>query len=92
MKVLNKKLIEDISKLRDEPDWLLQWRLNAFEKWKKMKEPHWAEIDYKPIDYDSLNYYNIPQKIDNSEYCIEKGTDSTQGESMNLQQILKNHC
>ena len=66
MKVLNKKLIENISKLRVEPDWLLQWRLSAFEKWQKMKEPHWAEIDYEPIDYDSLNYYNQSQKIDNS--------------------------
>lgn len=66
MKVLNKKLIENISKLRSEPDWLLQWRLSAFEKWQKMKEPHWAEIDYEPIDYDSLNYYNKSQKIDNS--------------------------
>ena len=67
MKVLNQKLIKDISKLRKEPDWLLQWRLAAFEKWQKMKEPHWAEIDYEPIDYDSLNYYNKTQKIDNSE-------------------------
>ena len=66
MKVLNKKLIENISKLRNEPDWLLQWRLSAFEKWQKMTEPHWAEIDYAPIDYDSLNYYNKAQKIDNS--------------------------
>lgn len=66
MKVLNKKLIENISKLRVEPDWLLQWRLSAFEKWQKTKEPHWAEIDYEPIDYDSLNYYNKSQKIDNS--------------------------
>ena len=61
------KLIKDISKLRNEPDWLLQWRLSAFEKWQKMTEPHWAEIDYEPIDYDSLNYYNKTQKIDNSE-------------------------
>lgn len=66
MKVLNQKLITDISKLRNEPDWLLQWRLSAFEKWKKMQEPHWAEIDYEPINYDSLNYYNKAQKIDNS--------------------------
>jgi len=67
MKVLNQKLIKDISNLRGEPEWLLQWRLSAFEKWQKMTEPHWAEIDYAPIDYDSLNYYNKTQKIDNSE-------------------------
>ena len=67
MKILNEQLIREISNLRNEPEWLLQWRLSAFEKWQKMKEPHWAEIDYEPIDYDSLNYYNKPQKIDNSE-------------------------
>ncbi len=67
MKILNEQLIREISNLRNEPEWLLQWRLSAFEKWKKMKEPHWAEIDYEPIDYDSLNYYNKPEKIDNSE-------------------------
>ena len=67
MKILNTELIKNISNLRNEPDWLFQWRLDAFEKWQKMKEPHWAEIDYEPIDYDSLNYYNKAQKIDNSE-------------------------
>ena len=66
MSTLNKKLIQKISNLRNEPDWLLQWRLDAFNKWQKMTEPHWAEIDYEAIDYDSLNYYNKPQKIDNS--------------------------
>ena len=67
MKILNEKLIKNISKLRKEPDWLLQWRLSAFEKWRQMKEPHWAEIDYEPINYDLLNYYNKTEKIDNSE-------------------------
>ena len=67
MKILNKELIRKISNLRNEPDWLLQWRLSAFEKWEKMAEPHWAEIDYEPIDYDSLNYYNKVKQIDNSE-------------------------
>ena len=67
MKTLNTELIRNISSQRGEPDWLLQWRLDAFEKWQKMKEPHWGEIDYSPIDYDSLNYYNKPQQIDNSE-------------------------
>ena len=67
MKRLNEKLIKKISSLRNEPEWLLKWRLDAFKKWKEMKEPHWAEIDYEPIDYDSLNYYNEPKKIDNSK-------------------------
>ena len=67
MKKLDEQVIRNISAMRDEPDWLLQWRLDAFHIWQKMKEPHWAEIDYAPIDYDSLNYYNETKKIDNSE-------------------------
>ena len=67
MKQLNQELVREISNLRHEPEWLLQWRLESFEKWKKMKEPHWGEIDYQPIDYDSLNYYNNAKKIDNSK-------------------------
>lgn len=67
MKQLNQELVREISNLRHEPEWLLQWRLESFEKWKKMNEPHWGEIDYQPIDYDSLNYYNNAKKIDNSK-------------------------
>ena len=67
MKVLNEQLIRKISNQRNEPDWLLAWRIDAFNAWKKMKEPHWAEIDFEPIDYDSLNYYNEQKPIDNSE-------------------------
>lgn len=60
-------LIREISAQRDEPEWLLTWRLDAFHTWQKMSEPHWAEIDYEPINYDDLNYYNKSEQIDNSE-------------------------
>lgn len=63
---LSNNLIHDISERRKEPKWLCDWRINAFEQWKKMHEPHWAEFDYAPIDYDSLNYYNETKQIDNS--------------------------
>lgn len=67
MQKLSENLIKEISKLRKEPDWLLQWRLNAFSAWKKMKEPNWAEITYPAINYDELNYYNEAKSIDNSD-------------------------
>ena len=67
MKRLNNQLIKDISAKRNEPEWLLKWRLDAFDSWKKMNEPHWAQIDYDTIDYDSLNYYNEQKQLDNSE-------------------------
>ena len=65
MQKLSENLIREISSRRNEPEWLLQWRLSAFNQWQKMTEPHWAEIDYDPIDYDSLN--NIP-----ADRCTEE--------------------
>ncbi|MDE6570773.1 MAG: Fe-S cluster assembly protein SufB [Alphaproteobacteria bacterium] len=67
MAKLSRELVCEISAARGEPDWLLQWRLGALDAWMKMREPHWGEIDYDPIDYDSLNYYNEPAAIDNSD-------------------------
>ena len=63
---LSENLIREISNMRGEPTWLLQWRLTAFKKWQKMHEPHWAEFEYEPINYDELNYYNETKAIDNS--------------------------
>ena len=60
-------LVIEISKMRGEPDWLTEWRIGAIHAWQKMTEPHWAEIDYAPIDYSTLNYYNRPAPIDNSD-------------------------
>ena len=67
MAKLDENLVREISATRGEPAWLLQWRLNALAAWKKMREPHWAEIDYAPIDYDALDYYNRPGTVDNSD-------------------------
>ncbi|MFQ6777886.1 MAG: Fe-S cluster assembly protein SufB [Alphaproteobacteria bacterium] len=67
MQKLDENLIREISKRRYEPEWLTVWRINAFKSWTNMHEPHWAEIDYSPINYDELNYYNAPKQIDNSE-------------------------
>ncbi len=67
MAKLCENLIREISSARDEPTWLLQWRLDAYNAWLKMHEPHWATVDYAPIDYDNLNYYNEPTPIDNSD-------------------------
>ena len=64
---LNAELIRKISAARAEPDWLTNWRLGAFDAWQKMQEPHWAEINYDPIDYDSFDYYATAKPIDNSD-------------------------
>ncbi len=67
MTKLSENLIREISAQRDEPDWLTDWRLNALRTWQNMTEPHWAEIDYDALDYDSFNYYNRPAPVDNSD-------------------------
>ena len=64
---LSENLIREISAIRNEPEWLLQWRMDAYHKWKQMSEPHWGTVDYAPIDYNDLNYYNEPAAIDNSD-------------------------
>lgn len=58
---LDEKTIYKISKLKKEPKFILEWRLQAYHKWLKMKEPHWAHINYKPIDYQKIVYYSAPK-------------------------------
>lgn len=67
MHQLSEDIVKKISTARDEPDWLLTWRLQALDAWHKMHEPHWAEFEYAPIDYAALNYYNSPAAVDNSD-------------------------
>ncbi len=67
MAKLCENLIKTISTTRNEPSWLLKWRLDAYKTWKKLSEPHWGDVDYEPIDYDALNYYNEPTPVDNSD-------------------------
>lgn len=67
MAKLTENLVREISSIRGEPTWLTNWRVAAFHAWTKMHEPHWAEFEYAPIDYDALNYYNEPTPIDNSD-------------------------
>ena len=64
---ISEDIVKKISKMRREPSWLLQWRLDALRAWERMSEPHWGEIDYDAIDYAELNYYNAPRAVDNSD-------------------------
>ena len=59
---LNEDVIKIISNKKDEPEWLLNWRLNAYKKWKKMVEPKWAKINYPEIDYQGISYFSAPKK------------------------------
>lgn len=61
-KGLNEDIIRLISQKKGEPEWLLEWRLKAFEFWKGMKEPSWTKLDYEKIDYQGLYYYSAPKQ------------------------------
>ena len=53
---LNEDVIRLISNKKDEPDWLTNWRLKAYNNWLNMNEPDWAKVDYPKIDYQSISY------------------------------------
>ncbi len=63
-KGLNEDTIRMISARKDEPEWLLAWRLKAYAAWLKMDEPDWAKVGYPPIDYQDIHYYAAPKKKD----------------------------
>ena len=61
-KGLNEDIIRTISARKQEPDWLLEFRLDAFRKWRKMEMPSWAHLDLPPIDFQDIIYYAAPKK------------------------------
>ncbi len=63
-KGLNEDIIRFISAKKEEPEWLLAWRLKAYQRWLKMPEPKWAKVDFKPIDYQDAYYYSAPKSQD----------------------------
>ena len=67
-KGLNEDIVRFISKKKNEPAWLLEWRLEAFAKWKTMKEPVWPNVNYPKIDFQDIIYYSAPKQ--------KKGPDS----------------
>ena len=60
-KGLNEDIIRLISAKKEEPEWMLEWRLDAFKRWKTMTEPVWARVEYPPIDFQDIYYYAAPK-------------------------------
>ncbi len=63
-KGLSEETVRFISAKKNEPEWLLAWRLDAFARWQKMPAPDWAKIHHPPIDYQDIHYYAAPKKKD----------------------------
>ena len=60
-KGLNEDTIKYISLKKNEPVWMLDWRLKAYSKWKKMKQAKWANLSFPEIDYQNIYYYSAPK-------------------------------
>ena len=57
---LDESIVRAISKKKNEPEWMTEWRLEAFKIWKDMKEPDWANVSYKKPDFQAISYYSAP--------------------------------
>ncbi len=58
---LNEDVIRFLSAKKDEPDFVLEWRLDAFRRWQNMKQPNWAQVRHAPIDFQAISYYSAPK-------------------------------
>jgi Fe-S cluster assembly protein SufB len=61
-KGLSEDVIRFISAKKNEPEWMLRWRLDAYRRWLTMREPTWSRVHYRPIDYQDIYYYAAPKK------------------------------
>lgn len=61
---LNEDIIRAISKKKDEPEWMTEWRLDAFRIWQQMEEPEWANVTYEKPDFQAISYYSAPKDVD----------------------------
>ncbi len=66
-KGLNEDTIRMISAKKNEPEWLLEWRLKAYRHWLTMKEPKWQNVHYPPIDYNDISYYAAPKQANKAK-------------------------
>ena len=57
---LNEDIVIAISKKKEEPSWMTEWRLEAFKAWKQMEEPAWANVTYNKPDFQAISYYSAP--------------------------------
>lgn len=68
---LNEEIVRAISKKKNEPEWMTEWRLEAFRIWTEMTEPEWANVHYEKPDFQAVSYYSAPKKKDKYESLDE---------------------
>jgi Fe-S cluster assembly protein SufB len=60
---LDESVIRTISARKEEPEWLLEWRLDAYRRWLEMTPPEWAQVQYPPIDHNAISYFSMPKSM-----------------------------
>ncbi len=71
-KGLSEDIVRFISKKKNEPEWLLEWRLQAYRHWLTMKEPDWAKLNHSPIDYQDAYYYSAPKSMEDAPKSLDE--------------------
>ena len=69
---LNRETIEKISERKGEPEWLLEWRLEAFEHWQTLEEPEWAHVNFPKIDFQAISYFSTPKSLEDAPSSLEE--------------------
>ncbi len=69
---LNEDVIRFISAKKNEPEWLLEWRLKAYHAWLEMTEPEWAHVKYEDIDFQAVSYYSAPKSMDEKPKSLDE--------------------
>ncbi|WP_194755248.1 Fe-S cluster assembly protein SufB [Aliidiomarina indica] len=69
---LDEDVIRRISEMKNEPEWMLEWRLQAYRAWLKMEEPDWAHLGYERIDYQSISYYSAPKSMKDKPKSLDE--------------------
>lgn len=92
---LNEEVIERLSAKKNEPAFMLEWRLKAYRHWLTLKEPHWANVHYHPIDYQAISYFSAPRDFDKVKSLSDLPPELLQtyqrlGISLNEQKRLNN--
>ncbi|MFK5948444.1 MAG: Fe-S cluster assembly protein SufB [Methylococcales bacterium] len=69
---LDEQVIAKLSKIKGEPEFMLEYRLKAFRHWQTMKEPDWAQLNIEPIDYQTISYYSAPKKDSDKPQSLDE--------------------
>ena len=69
---LDESVIRRISAMKNEPEWMLEWRLKSYHAWLEMEEPDWEHVDYPKIDYQAISYYSAPKSMKDKPKSLDE--------------------